>query len=130
MSYAHSAQLRTDYDRKMNAPTEPFTIINNIHYVGTEDLAIFLITTDRGHILIDAGFKETVPQIKANVEKLGFKMGDINVLLLNHTHPDHAGGLATLKEMTGARLYVTKRQKKQLKRGGKERLQIRGRNDL
>ena len=113
LCFSASAQLRSDFDREMNAPAEPFTIINNIHYVGTADLAIFLITTPEGHILIDAGFRETVPQITSNVEKLGFSVSDIKVILTNHTHPDHAGGLAAMRELPGARVLATKRQKKQ-----------------
>ena len=113
-----TAQIRTDFDRKMNEPVEPFKIYDNIYYVGTSDLGIYLITTEAGHILIDGGFAETVPQIEANIEKLGFELKDIKILLNNHAHSDHAGGLALIKKKTGAKLYAPKKQARQLRRGG------------
>lgn len=105
-SFAVSAQNSED-DRKMNQPFEPFKIIGNIYYVGASDVTSFLITTPNGHILIDGGFEETVPQIKANVAKLGFKLEDIKILLINHAHYDHCGGLAEIKKLTGAQLFAS-----------------------
>lgn len=113
-----AAQVRSDFDRRMNEPAEPFRIIGNIHYVGSADLAVYLITTPDGHILIDGGFAETVPQIEENVKKLGFDLADVKILLVNHEHSDHAGGLKLLKEKTGARLYASPEAKKQLENGG------------
>jgi metallo-beta-lactamase class B len=105
---ASSAQAQTlrDLLEKMketwNAPNEPFRVIGNIYYVGTAGLSSFLITSSQGHVLIDTGLPEANPQIKANIEKLGFKVGDIKQLLNTHAHLDHSGGLAELKKDTGA----------------------------
>jgi metallo-beta-lactamase class B len=85
-----------------NAPTEPFRVVGNVYYVGTAGLSSFLITSSQGHVLIDTGLPEANPQIKANIEKLGFKVGDIKQLLNTHAHLDHTGGLAELKKETGA----------------------------
>jgi metallo-beta-lactamase class B len=109
---------KLDGDRKMNQPVEPFKIIGNIYYVGASDITSYLITTPRGHILIDSGFEETVPQIKANVAKLGFKLEDVKILLINHAHYDHCGGLAQLKKLTGARLYASQPDAIVLEDGG------------
>ena len=38
---------------KWNKPTEPFKIIDNVYYVGTDGLASYLITSPQGHILVD-----------------------------------------------------------------------------
>lgn len=108
----------SDADRKMNQPVEPFKIIGNIYYVGASDVTSFLITTPQGHILIDAGFEETVPQIKANVARLGFKMEDIKILLINHAHYDHCGGAAEIKKLTGARLFASPPDATVLEDGG------------
>lgn len=105
-------------DRKMNQPVEPFKIIGNVYYVGASDVTSFLIVTPQGHILIDAGFSETVPQIGANVAKLGFKLEDIKILLINHAHYDHCGGAAEMKKLTGARLYASPTDAKVLEDGG------------
>ena len=85
-------------------PTEPFRIIENLYYVGTEGLASYLIVTPQGNILIDGALPDSVPQIEANVAKLGFKTADIRILLNSHAHYDHSGGLARLKQDTGASL--------------------------
>jgi len=92
-----------------NAPVEPFRIIGNIYYVGAADVTSFLITTPQGHVLIDGGFVETAPLIRNNIEKLGFQMKDVRVLLNSHAHFDHAGGLALLKQWSGGRLVVSER---------------------
>ena len=49
-------------------------VIGNVYYVGSKDLASYLITTPEGHILINSGFERTVPLIRKSVESLGFKM--------------------------------------------------------
>ena len=69
-------------------------VIDNVYYVGSKDLASYLITTPEGHILINSGFEETVPLIRESVESLGFKMRDIKILLASHAHSDHVAGHA------------------------------------
>jgi metallo-beta-lactamase class B len=89
-----------------NKPFPPFKVVDNIYFVGTEDLGSFLITTPAGHILINSDFETTVPQIRAGVEKLGFKFTDIKILLGSHAHGDHMEGDALVKELTGAQVVV------------------------
>lgn len=113
-------------DRAMNQPVEPFKIIGNIYYVGASDVTSYLITTPQGHFLIDAGFEETVPQIKANVAKLGFKLEDVKILLINHAHYDHCGGLAEIKKLTGAKLYASPPDAPALEDGGKSDFRFGG----
>ena len=84
-----------------------FKIIGNVYYVGAAEITSFLITSPKGHILIDSGFAETVPLIKANVEKLGFKLSDIKILLNTQAHYDHAAGLNELKKLTGAKMLAS-----------------------
>ncbi len=91
--------------RSWNQPVEPFRIAGNLYYVGASDITSYLITTPKGHILIDGGFVETAPLIRESVKKLGFRMEDVKILLSSHAHYDHAGGLAALKKMTGARFF-------------------------
>jgi len=113
-----SAQL-SETEQAWNRPVEPFRISGNVYYVGAADLSSYLITTPKGHILLDSGMLETVPLVRANIEKLGFKLGDVKVLINSHAHYDHAGGLAELKRLTKATLYASKADAKLLARGGK-----------
>ena len=87
--------------------TEPFHMIGGIHYVGSLGLAAYLLPSDDGHILIDGGLPETAPMIIRNIEKLGYKPEDVKILLNTHAHSDHAGGLAELKEKTGATIIAS-----------------------
>ncbi|HEX5720797.1 MAG TPA: subclass B3 metallo-beta-lactamase [Thermoanaerobaculia bacterium] len=106
--------------RSWNQPVEPFRIAGNLYYVGASDIASYLIATPEGHILLDGGFVETVPLIRESVKKLGFKIEDVKILLNTHAHYDHAGGLAELKKLTGARLHASKADAPALARGGKD----------
>jgi metallo-beta-lactamase class B len=105
--------------RSMNQPVEPYRIVGNVYYVGASDITSYLITTPEGHILLDGGFVETAPMIEANLKKLGFKLEDVKILLSSHAHFDHAGGLAELKRLTGAKFAASERDAPLLARGGK-----------
>jgi metallo-beta-lactamase class B len=89
-----------------NEPHKPFRIYGNTYYVGTNGLSAILITSEFGHVLIDGGLQESVPNIKANIEALGFKLTDIKAILNSHTHYDHAGGIAELQRLSGADVYA------------------------
>ena len=100
---------------------QPFTahkVIGNVYYVGSRDLATFLITTPEGHILINSGFEQTVPIIRKGVESLGFKMSDVKILLASHAHSDHVAGHAMLKDLTGAAVYVMRGDNNVIASGG------------
>jgi metallo-beta-lactamase class B len=104
--------------RSWNQPVAPFRIIGNIYYVGADEITSFLMVTPQGNILLDGGFVETAPQIEANIQKLGFRLEDVKVLLSSHAHFDHAGGLAELKRATGAKFYASTADAPLLERGG------------
>jgi metallo-beta-lactamase class B len=100
---------------------EPFPahrVVGNVYYVGSKDLASYLITTPEGHILINSGFERTVPLIRDGVESLGFKMRDIKILLASHAHSDHVAGHALARELTGARVYVMRGDDAAIASGG------------
>ncbi len=97
--------LAQNYDA-FNKPFPAYKIIGNIYYVGTDDLGSYLIPTSAGNILINSDFDDTVPLIKASVEKLGFKFTDTKILLGSHAHGDHMDGDARVKELSGAQVMV------------------------
>ena len=97
-----SAQVNPDW----TTPHVPFRIIGNIYYVGSKDLASYLITTPQGDILINSNLKSSVPQIRRSIEALGFHLKDVKILLISHAHVDHAAGSALIKNLTGAKYMV------------------------
>src|SRR6266404_5182820 len=100
-------------------PFPPFKILGNIYWVGTWDLSTYLITTPQGNILINTGLPVTVPLIKANVEKLAFKLSDTKILTATHGQFDHVAGMAELKKMTGAKMVMSEQDAALLENGGK-----------
>lgn len=105
VSWTTAAQAQVDH----NSPFPPHKIMANVYYVGTGHISVFLVTTPKGHILINSGFESTVPYIRASVEALGFSFRDIKILLGSHWHHDHMEGDALIKELTGAEVAVMDR---------------------
>lgn len=101
-------------------PQKPYRIIGNLYYVGANELTSFLITTPKGHILLDAGMEEMVPQVEQNIESLGFHLAEVKILLNSQAHVDHAAGLAALKRDSGAKLMVSRGDAPVIESGGEK----------
>jgi metallo-beta-lactamase class B len=87
-------------------PFEGFRVIDNIYYVGATGISAHVIATPAGLILLDTGTEQMLPVIRANVEKLGFRMQDIKIILASHAHFDHVEGHAAMKALTGAQVMA------------------------
>lgn len=85
-------------------PAPPAHVFANVWYVGTCGITVLLITSDQGHVLIDGGPANAAPLVAANIEKLGFKLGDVKWIVSSHEHEDHVGALAALKRLTDAKV--------------------------
>jgi metallo-beta-lactamase class B len=94
-------------------------MIGNVYFVGQDDLCSYLIVTPKGNILINTGFEFSVPVIRAGAKTLGFRFEDIKILLVTHAHSDHAAGLATVKKLTGAKMWALEQEAPLLESGGK-----------
>ena len=100
-------------------PFPGFKIVGNMYYVGTYDLGCYLIDTGAGLILVNSGIMGSYPLIKENIEKLGFKTGDIKVITATHGHSDHVGDLALFqRDAPGAKTYMSERDAPTLESGG------------
>ncbi len=102
--------------------TEPFPafrIAGNLYYVGSKGLANYLITTPKGHILINSDLEANVPLIRASIESLGFKFTDVKILLISHAHYDHDAGSDMIKKLTGAKYMVMEGDVPVVESGGK-----------
>ena len=83
-----------------------FKIAGNLYYVGTADLAVYLIQTPKGNILINTDFPFDLPMIRRHIEGLGFNYRDTKIILISHAHRDHDGAVAEVRRETGGRLMV------------------------
>ncbi len=121
--FATGAQAQTVKDfmaqviKKWTTPFEPFHLIDNIYYVGTDGIAVYIIKTSQGLILMDTALPQSTGMIKDNIAKLGFKLTDIKYILNTHAHFDHTGGFAEIKKETGAQLVAGQRDKPLLEGG-------------
>ena len=96
------AQTNPDWHGQFPA----FKIAGNLYYVGTADLAVYLINTPEGNVLINSDFEEDVPLIRKSIEQLGFKYNDTKIILISHGHGDHDAAVGLMKKETGAKLMV------------------------
>jgi metallo-beta-lactamase class B len=104
-----------------NVPQKPFQIYGNTYYVGTHGLSSILISTDAGLVLIDGALSDSVQQIVANIRSLGFRPEDIEFILNSHVHYDHAGGIAELQHLNGAKVFASPWTAAVMKTGASDR---------
>jgi metallo-beta-lactamase class B len=101
-----------------NRPQKPFRVFGNTYYVGPHGLGSILITSREGHILIDGALPESAKQIASNVQSLGFRIEDVKVIVNSHAHFDHAGGIAELQRLSGARVLASEWSAEVMSKGG------------
>jgi metallo-beta-lactamase class B len=123
LSLAQAPVLKPDSPTKCgmcdewNLPLEPFRIYGNTYYVGTAGLTAILVTSDQGHILLDAGLPQSAAVIDANIRTLGFRTEDVRVIVNSHAHFDHAGGIAALQRVSGATVAANEAGARALRQG-------------
>jgi len=110
----------TDANPSWVQPFPPFKIAGNLYYVGSQDLAAYLIVTPQGNILINSNLESSPPQIKQAIESLGFKYKDTKILLISHGHFDHCAGSAQIRRETGARYEVMQQDVPVVESGGRD----------
>jgi metallo-beta-lactamase class B len=110
---------RADMNPEWRTALSPFQIADNLYYVGSQELAAYLVTTRAGNILINANLESSPPQIRASVEKLGFKWADTKILLNSQAHFDHMAGAAQVLRETGAQIMVMEGDADVVESGGR-----------
>jgi metallo-beta-lactamase class B len=121
--FALTGTVAAQNNHEWTQPFPPYRIAANIYYVGSKDLASYLITTPKGDILINSNLTSSVPQIRKSVEQLGFRFSDIKILLISHAHYDHCAGSALVKQLTHAQYMVMDADVPVLESGGKDDFQ-------
>lgn len=76
--------------------------IITINYKST---SCYLIPTDDGWLLVDAGWPDTLSQFLQQLNQNNVLLNEINYLVITHFHPDHAGLTQQLKDF-GLRLLL------------------------
>ncbi len=108
---------------------QPFAahrVVGNVYYVGTYDLASFLIVTPAGNVLINGGLADSVPLMRKSVADLGFQWKDIRWMLTTQAHFDHVAAFAEIQRTTGAKVLATEADARLLEDGGKSDFHFTG----
>jgi metallo-beta-lactamase class B len=100
-----------------NAPLDPVRLFGNTYYVGTAGLSSVLITSERGHILLDGGLPQSAEDIDRHIRRLGFRTEDVRLIVNSHGHFDHAGGIHALAAASGATVAASASGADALRRG-------------
>ena len=125
-----AAPLRAQIPADWTTNHAPFRVVGNVYYVGSNDLAVYLLTTPQGNVLLNANLASSVPQIRQNIEALGFRLADTKLLLISQAHFDHVGGTAALQRLTGAKLAVMDPDVSVMESGGRDDFAYHSRPEL
>jgi len=90
-----------------NGRREPFKIFGNTYFIGVAGLSSVLIASSNGLVVLDGGLPQSAPLIEANIRALGFRTEDVRLIVNSHAHFDHAGGIAALQSLSGARVAAS-----------------------
>jgi metallo-beta-lactamase class B len=80
-------------------------------------LSSILITSEKGHVLIDGALSESARMIADNIRALGFRIEDVELIVNSHVHYDHAGGISELQRISKARVAASPSSAAVLKSG-------------
>ena len=100
------AQASNPLRGEPSQPVEAYKVIGNIYYVGAVNISSHIIVTAEGLILLDTGTQEMLPGIRTNLQKLGYTLQDVKIILSSHAHWDHVEGHAAIKELSGANVMA------------------------
>lgn len=109
------------------------TLTPGIHLVASGPLGIshpldchaYLVETSSGPFLIDAGVDSDATGIRANIEGLGYALGELQGILMTHAHADHAGGIAALAGAADIPVIGSEAELRLLAEGSDELLGLR-----
>ena len=116
--FAQQVHEPQNMNSQWSQPYPPFRIAGNLYYVGTYDLACYLIVTSEGSLLINTGLAASASIIMDNIKSLGFNTKDIKIMLTTQAHFDHVGAMKAIKKLTGARFWADEKDADALADGG------------
>ncbi len=86
---------------------DPFKLFDNVYYVGLQTVSVYLVNTSVGPVLIDSGYAQTADWLVDSIKKSGFDPATIKYVFVTHSHLDHVGGAARIKQLSGARVALS-----------------------
>lgn len=88
-------------------PAMPKRVASGIYQLGLGGVNVFFVEDDEGGLwLIDAGIEPGAERIGGGLRSLGRAPQELRGIVVTHLHGDHIGGLAAVKEHTGAEVWM------------------------
>ena len=84
--------------------------MDNIVTLTHKSTHCYLVGIQGGMLLIDTGWPDGLPAFQNNLKTHTVEAREIRFILFTHNHPDHAGGVQGIKQLSGARLLVHEKQ--------------------
>lgn len=91
-----------------NIRLQPFCMHSNLYFIGSEEVSVHLIDTEKGLVLIDSGYPHMYGLIVDNIKKMGFAPENICAIFHTHGHIDHYGTTSELVGLSGAKTYISR----------------------
>ncbi len=88
-----------------------------IHRIGLVNVSSYLIYRPGEAILVDSGSSGSEEKILEDLQRLGLEPLQLKLLVLTHSHFDHAGSAGRLKELTGCKVMVHSSEAERLRKG-------------
>ena len=93
----------------MRTQTSDNVKIGNIRYFtelkGDAPISVYVISGEKGDMLIDTGFSTTTQALVRWISEKGYNITDI---FITHAHPDHDWNAARFKQLYNARIWLGK----------------------
>lgn len=88
---------------------KPVQVFDNLYYVGTQTLGVYILKTSDGIVMFDSGTTVAVARdrIEPAIKGFGLDPRDIKYIVITHGHADHFGGGSYWKEKYGTHLLAT-----------------------
>ena len=84
----------------------PSEVADGVFQLSSFGARVAAIEHDGDLMLVDTGARGSYPLVARSLARLGFGTDRVRSIVLTHSHPDHAGALASLVAHTGATVGV------------------------
>lgn len=82
-------------------------IVQDVYLIeGLRTSNVYLLVSDTGLTLIDAGMAGDADQIAAQIQEGGYALSELATIIITHAHADHTGSVAALVRRSGAQVIA------------------------